>query len=46
MPKGGGGYTITLKDVLIGSFSSHGDVDNWTANFADYEMGTAPPPAP
>lgn len=46
MPKDGGGSTITLKDVVIGAFSSHGDVHTWTASFADYEMGTSPPPAP
>ena len=34
------------KTVVIGAFSSHGDVDTWTASFADYEMGTSPPPAP
>jgi hypothetical protein len=45
MPKDGGGSTITLKDVLIGRFSSHGDVDTSTANFAEYEMRTTPPPA-
>ncbi len=39
----GGGNTITLKDVLLTSFSAAGDVDTFTANFAKYEMGTSPP---
>ncbi len=45
MPKGGGGTTITFKDVLISNFQAAGDVDTFTANFATYEMGTSPPPS-
>jgi hypothetical protein len=43
VPKGEGGGTITLKDVVIKFVSGHGEVETWTANFATYEMGTSPP---